>query len=173
MWGILSSLGAGAPRPPRQVLVLLSQDSVQSPCPEAAIRGQGHSGLGLTVCRWEGPAIWMKSSHVRSNPHPQYHHHHHPHGHRASRRGSGRRALTRVLAWETTFTPGSSPLGLPRRLHGKDSACQCRKGQFNPWVERILWRRKWQPAPVFLPGKSHGQRSLAGCSPWGHRVGHG
>ena len=29
------------------------------------------------------------------------------------------------------------------------------------------WRRKWQPTPVFLPGKSHGQRSLAGCSPWG------
>ena len=29
------------------------------------------------------------------------------------------------------------------------------------------WRRKWQPAPVFLPGKSHGQRSLAGYSPWG------
>ena len=33
----------------------------------------------------------------------------------------------------------------------------------------IPWRRKWQPAPVFLPGKSHGQRSLAGCSPWGHK----
>ena len=32
------------------------------------------------------------------------------------------------------------------------------------------WRRKWQPTPVFLPGKSHGQRSLAGCnSPWGHK----
>ena len=31
------------------------------------------------------------------------------------------------------------------------------------------WRRKWQPTPVFLPGKSHGQRSLAGCNPWGHK----
>ena len=30
-----------------------------------------------------------------------------------------------------------------------------------------LWRRKWQPTPVFLPGESHGQRSLVGCSPWG------
>ena len=30
------------------------------------------------------------------------------------------------------------------------------------------WRRKWQPTPVFLPGESHGQRSLVGCSPWGH-----
>ena len=38
---------------------------------------------------------------------------------------------------------------------------------FNVWVGKIPWRRKWQPTPVFLPGKSHGQRSLAGCSPWG------
>ena len=42
-----------------------------------------------------------------------------------------------------------------------------------PWVGNILWSRKWQPTPVFLTGKSHGQRSLAGCSPWGHkRIGH-
>ena len=38
---------------------------------------------------------------------------------------------------------------------------------FDPWVGKIPWRRKWQPTPVFLPGESHGQRSLAGCSPWG------
>ena len=36
----------------------------------------------------------------------------------------------------------------------------------------FVWRRKWQPTPVFLPGRSHGQRSLAGCRPWGCRVGH-
>ena len=36
-------------------------------------------------------------------------------------------------------------------------------------VGNILWRRKWQPAPIFLPGKFHGQRSLAGYSPWGHK----
>ena len=36
-------------------------------------------------------------------------------------------------------------------------------------LERFPWRRKWQPTPVFLPGKSHGQRSLAGYSPWGHK----
>ena len=36
-------------------------------------------------------------------------------------------------------------------------------------VEKIPSRRKWQPTPVFLPGKSHGQRSLVGYSPWGHR----
>ena len=37
--------------------------------------------------------------------------------------------------------------------------------EFNPWVEKIPWSRKWQPAPVFLPGKSHGQRTLPGYSP--------
>ena len=39
---------------------------------------------------------------------------------------------------------------------------------FNPWVGKILWRRSWQPSLVFLPGESHGQRSLAGYSSWGH-----
>jgi len=36
--------------------------------------------------------------------------------------------------------------------------------RFDPWVSKIPWRRKWQPTPVFLTGKSHGQRSLAGYS---------
>ena len=38
--------------------------------------------------------------------------------------------------------------------------------------QKIPRIRKWQPTPVFLPGKSHGHRSLAGYSPWGRRVGH-
>ena len=41
---------------------------------------------------------------------------------------------------------------------GKESACQCRRWKrcgFDPWVGKIPWRRKWQPTPVFLPGKSH------------------
>ena len=42
---------------------------------------------------------------------------------------------------------------------------------FDPWVGKIRWSRKWPPAPVFLPGKFHGQRSLAGPSPQGRRVG--
>ena len=41
--------------------------------------------------------------------------------------------------------------------------------RFDPRVEKIHWRRKWQPSPVFLPGEYHGQRSLAGYSPWGHK----
>ena len=40
---------------------------------------------------------------------------------------------------------------------------------FDPWVGKIPWRRAWQPPPVFLPGKCLGQRSLADCSPWGHK----
>ena len=55
-------------------------------------------------------------------------------------------------------------------LSGKESNCQCRrcgKLRFSPWVGKIPWRRAWQPTPVLLPGKSHGQRSLAGYSSWG------
>ena len=55
---------------------------------------------------------------------------------------------------------------LPWWLSGKESACSTR---FRPWVGKIPWRRKWQPTPVFLPGESHGQRSLMGYSPWGHK----
>ena len=40
---------------------------------------------------------------------------------------------------------------------------------FNPWVGKIPWRRAWQPTAVFLPEESHGQRSMAGYSPWGHK----
>ena len=53
---------------------------------------------------------------------------------------------------------------------GRELACQCRrhKGRrFNPWVGKISWRRIWQPTPVFLPGESYRQRSLAGYSSWG------
>ena len=44
-----------------------------------------------------------------------------------------------------------------------------RRCEFNPWVRKIPWRRKWQPIPVFLPGESHGQRNLMGYSPWGRK----
>ena len=55
----------------------------------------------------------------------------------------------------------------PWLLSGKESVCQCRRRRFNLWVRTIPWRRKWQHTPVFLPGKSHGQRSLVAYSPWG------
>ena len=53
-----------------------------------------------------------------------------------------------------------SPKGLPRWLSDKESTYQCRRLEFDPWVGKISWRRKRQPTPIFLPEKSHGQRSL-------------
>ena len=58
-------------------------------------------------------------------------------------------------------------------LSVKEFACHCRRHGFDPWIGKISLRRKWQPIPVFLPGKSYGQRNLVGYSPWGHkRAGH-
>jgi len=54
----------------------------------------------------------------------------------------------------------------------KVPACQCRRHKrhgFDPWVGKISWRRARQPTPVFLPGESHGQRSLVGHSPQGSK----
>ena len=52
--------------------------------------------------------------------------------------------------------------GLPRWLSDKESTYQCRRCGFYPCVGKIPWRRKWQPTPGFLPGKSNGQRSQWG-----------
>ena len=60
----------------------------------------------------------------------------------------------------------------PGGASDKEPAYQCRgckRPEFDPWVGKIPWRRSWQPTPVFLPGESHGQRSLVGYSPWGPR----
>ena len=61
-------------------------------------------------------------------------------------------------------------VGFPGGACGTKPACQCRRHKrcwFDSWVTKIPWRRVWQPTPIFLPGKSHGQRSLAGYSPLG------
>ena len=66
-------------------------------------------------------------------------------------------------------------MSFPGGTRGKEPVCQCRRHKrygFNPWVRKTPWRRKWQLTPVFLPGKSHGQKSLVGYSPWGCRVRH-
>ena len=59
-------------------------------------------------------------------------------------------------------------------LSDKEFTCQCRRHrrrcELDPRVKKIPWRRKWQPNPVFLPGKSHRQRSQAGYSPWGRKA---
>ena len=57
----------------------------------------------------------------------------------------------------------------------KEVTCQCRihkRHSFSLWVRKILGRRTWQSTSVFLTGEFHRQRSLAGVSPWSHRVGH-
>ena len=61
--------------------------------------------------------------------------------------------------------------GLSRWASCKEPACQSRRyrrGEFHPWVGKIPRRRIWQLSPIFLPGESHGQRSLAGYSPQCH-----
>ena len=63
--------------------------------------------------------------------------------------------------------------GLLCWLSGKESTCRSRRPRFDPWLRKIPWRRKWPPTPVFLPGKSHGQRNLVDYCPWSHkRAGH-
>jgi len=58
--------------------------------------------------------------------------------------------------------------GLPRWLNSKaPSAVKCRRHGFEPWVGKIPWRRAWQPTQIFLPWKSHGQKSQEGYSLWG------
>ena len=58
---------------------------------------------------------------------------------------------------------------LPWWLGSKEFTCNAGDMGFNPSIRKIPWRRKWHTTPVFLPGKSHGQRSLVGYSPWDHK----
>ena len=81
-----------------------------------------------------------------------------------------------ILAWKTSWTEehmhitsnsyAKALMGVPGSSDGKESA-QYRKSRLDSWVEKIPWRRSWQPTPVFLPGESRGQRNLVGYSPWG------
>ena len=86
--------------------------------------------------------------------------------------GTGEKGSQQSACWNPThragrITPSQPTNGLPGGLSSQESTCQCRKGRFDPWVRKIPWRRAWQPTPVFLPGESHGQRSLVGYSPQG------
>ena len=59
------------------------------------------------------------------------------------------------------------PLGLPWCPSGNESACQCRRHAFDPWVRKMPWRRKWQHTPSFLPGKSPWTEEPGGLQPTG------
>ena len=71
---------------------------------------------------------------------------------------------TKTIVMENTIKAMRKE-GLPKWFSGKESTCLRRCG-FYHGVRKIPWRRKWQPTPAFLPGKSHRQRILAGYSPW-------
>ena len=63
-------------------------------------------------------------------------------------------------------------MGFSGGISGKEPTYQCRRLKrptFHPYVGKMPWRRAWQPTPVFLPGEFHGERSLVGYSPWGHK----
>ena len=68
----------------------------------------------------------------------------------------------RGFGWGVVLTHGSAVKNLPAMK-------EMQRCELDPWVRKIPWRRKWSPTPVFLPGESHGQRSLVGSSPWGHK----
>ena len=72
--------------------------------------------------------------------------------------------------WSTALSRKSWIKGLP--WTSQVICLQCRRPEFDPWIGKITWRRVRQPTPVFLPGESHGQRSLASYSPQDRRVRH-
>ena len=91
---------------------------------------------------------------------------------------------TRIVEWvaisfsrgssNPEIEPGSPALqtdSLPTELQGKPVMVKrlpaIRRPEYDPWVQKIPWRKEWLPTPVFLPGEFYGQRSLAGRSPWG------
>ena len=67
-------------------------------------------------------------------------------------------------SWPSPLPQSHSPFSFMNEVYRRRW-----RHRFNSWLGKIPWRRKWQPTPVFSPGKSHGQRSLAGCSPRGHK----
>ena len=79
---------------------------------------------------------------------------------------------TALLSWRlrwlfSSFTGRASSLLCIYKIHGgHETAIHLNSGNI------FIWKRKWQPTPVFLPGESHGQRILAGYRPWDRRVGH-
>ena len=58
---------------------------------------------------------------------------------------------------------------LPGGKNPPTKAGRCKRRRLDSWLRKIPWRRAWQPTPVLVPGKSHWQKSLIGCSPWGHK----
>ena len=86
--------------------------------------------------------------------------------------GEGQGSLVCCSPWGCKESDMTERLNNDRWYSGEESAGQRRRHKkhvFDAWVRKIPWNRKWQPTSVFLPGKSHGHKSLAGYSPWGHK----
>ena len=86
-----------------------------------------------------------------------------------SRTGSGFLGLKHGLPQGQALLCPHLPVGDSLDHEGVWGFSDKQETGFDSWVRKISWRRNWQPTPVFLPGKSYGQRSLAGCSSWGQK----
>ena len=82
----------------------------------------------------------------------------------------GRKMTLKYLSWKKEKNKNKNKK-TGRNLNETEMATFTKKGRptFDPWVRKISWKRKWQPTPVFLLGKSHGRRNLVGYSPWGRK----
>ena len=82
----------------------------------------------------------------------------------------GREALLRSGLMQVVGLP--TGILFPGSANGKDSTChyrRCKRHDFDPWVRKVPGGGNGNPLQYFLPGKSHGQRSLEGYRPWGHK----
>ena len=103
--------------------------------------------------------IWIEVINLRGDPRKN--------GEGMGKTEEGEKNLIYMCIYEHITAVGG---GFPGGTNSKEPACRCTRSKrhgFDPWVGKIPWRRKWQPTPVFLPGESHGQRSLVGYSPEG------
>ena len=123
-----------------------------------------HSSILAWKIPWTEETGELQSMGSQESDTTEWLNHHYHHG------------IHKVLCWVFQLQDWTVQVrGFPGGASDNKSVCQCGRHKrcgFNPWAGKIPWSRKWQPTPVFLPGKFHGQRSLVGSSPWGHRVGH-
>ena len=150
---------APVPWPPHEKSWLIGKDS-------DAGKDWGQEEKGMTEDEMDGWHHWLNGRESECTPGA----------------GDGQGGLVCSDSWgrvesdptaQLNWTELNQYLGLPRCLSGKESTCQCARCRFDLWVGKIPWRKIWELTSVFLPGKSHRQRSLVGYSPWGHRrIGH-